>query len=131
MNTNEQKIETLFGGRLIIVTHEDGGSEEVKVSQLRLADYDRAFLLIEDELGLTAVMCGKDKAWINTLQPESYDELQAVAREVNARGFFSFAERRQARLFNAMANFKPEALMEMMDRAKSTSPTLSSNLQRR
>lgn len=117
MKDANHKTETLFGGRTVAVLHEDSSREEIKVHQLRLADYERAYAMLDDEMGLTAFCCGKEKGWVLTLQPESYELLQSAAREVNQRGFFSFAARRderereqQAGVFAAMAEMPAEAI---------------------
>src|ERR1022692_3142636 len=104
MNTDAiQKSETLFGGRDAQALHEDGSVQGIKVRQLRLGEYERAFALIEDEIAFTAFCCsgsgvspdpagtggGYERAWSLTLQPESYETLQLAAREVNEKGFFS------------------------------------------
>ena len=114
--------QTLFGGRTVGVVHEDGSAEEILVRQLRLMEYEAAFRLLEDEISLTALICNRDKGWINTLQPEYYETLQAAAREVNAKGFFSYAERRNTqmqqrneKMFATLATLPPEALKQVME----------------
>lgn len=104
------QIQTLFGGKPATVLHEDGSSKEIRVRQLRLVEYERAFSLIEDEIAFTAFCCSHTagpagdaatvpftKDWALTLQPESFEILQALVQEVNAGGFFSYASRRKAR----------------------------------
>ena len=135
-DTNQQKLETLFGGRLITITREDGSTEEIRVRQLPLADFEKAFALLDDELGLVALICGKDKAWLNGtppdykdgVSPESYENLHAAAREVNLRGFFSFSDRRQVReqatqdrMVKAMSTLTPDALKTAMELGAATS----------
>ena len=116
---------TLFGGRSITVTFEpaDGAveqrTEEIRVRQIKLKDYERGFSLIGDEIALAAfcVHPARDKAWAETLTPESYEALHAAAEEVNANGFFVFAARRarqiheeQERQIAAMSAMPPEAM---------------------
>lgn len=51
---------TLFGGRTITgVLFTDGHTEDVRVRQLPLADYERAFACRDDEFALTALCCGE------------------------------------------------------------------------
>jgi len=95
---------TLMGGRLVKVTLLDGTEIEVKVRQLPLGEYDRAFPLSEDEIALVAFICEQPKSWADILTPESYELLFATAQEVNAKGFFAFCRRR------IEANLNREAL---------------------
>ena len=140
MNTESSaspSLDTLFGGRLAAVLHEDGQREEIKIIQLRLGDYEKAFQLIEDEIALTAFCCRtvqdsesriqNSKAWAETLQPESYELVQASVREVNAKGFFSYAERRtlrqqqqQEKMFAALGALPPEMLNRVMELGRAT-----------
>lgn len=143
MNTASQKSDTLFAGRVAAVLHEDGTHEGIQIRQLRLMDYEKAFQHLGDEFAFTAFCClpgdvasplsavaPKTKDWIETLQPESYELLQASVREVNEKGFFSYAARRQARaeqeqkrLIEQMAGLPPETLKIAAEIGKSTSPT--------
>lgn len=139
MNT---KTQTLFGGRLVAFNFEDGTTGEVKVAQLCLADYEKAYALMhdeKDEIAFTAFCCfepepaqRKTRDWALTLHPESYELLQAAVQEVNAKGFFSFAARRrqqeqkaQEAMFAALANLPPETIQAAADLGKSglNSPT--------
>lgn len=127
-----QKLETLFGGRAVSVLHEDGSRTEIKVRQLRLADYEKAFVLMEDEFAFTAFCCQQSSAWITTLQPESYELLQAAAWEVNEKGFFAYAARRvakaqaeQDRQMAQLARMSPEAIRVAAELGQSISPTAS------
>jgi hypothetical protein len=126
----KNQIQTLFGGQLETALHLDGSTTAVKVRQLCLGDYDRAFRFMDDEIAFTAFCCidpeieaakPKSKDWALTLQPESYEVIHAAAESVNAKGFFVYADRRrvseqqqQERLFMAMAALPPEALAEAM-----------------
>jgi len=140
MNTASPKTDTLFGGRLITVLHEAGTPEEIKVRQLRMADYERALPLLDDEIALTAFCCIPstpdprpfEKPWALTLQPESYEELQAAVQEVNAKGFFSYAARRSEKdrkakeeIVRSMAAMPPETLKAVSEMANSASNTSS------
>lgn len=109
MNT---KIETLSGGRLVKVTLLDGSEAEFKIRQILIGEYDKAFTMLEDEIALTAFICGHPRAWANNLSPESYEALQAAAREVNAGGFFAWSTRRQQRIAEQQAALLP-TLMKM------------------
>jgi hypothetical protein len=133
-NTNT----TLFGGRLATVTFLDGRTDEITVRQLPLRDYEKAFNILDDELALTALICGMDKAWLtgtkedgsDGLQPESYEALRAAAQEVNGKGFFAWSQRRAERvqaqlLQNAglLAALPPEAVQKAMDASNPSRPS--------
>lgn len=138
-----EKMTTLMGGRRVQIQFADGRTEEILVRQLPVRDYDTAFVVLEDEMALTSLICGRklDKTWIagtredggDGLLPESYELLQAAAREVNAKGFFAFAARRLARenattqqLIEAMRGMTPEQITAATmagAQARSTSPT--------
>lgn len=129
--TSLQKAETLFGGRIVPVAMIDGTALDIKVAQLKMADWEKAYTLLADEMAFTAFCCfdpeglRKTKQWLlgkppqheDGIMPESYELLQAAAREVNEKGFFSFATRRVAReakenesMMAAMATLPPEAI---------------------
>jgi len=129
---------TLFGGRLATVAFLDGRTEEITVRQLPLRDYERAFNILDDELALTALICGKDKAWLtgskedgsDGLQPESYEALRAAAQEVNGNGFFAWSQRRAERLHaqllqNAglLAALPPEAMRLAVEASNPSRPS--------
>src|ERR1039457_3425110 len=124
----DTKLETLFGGRAASVLHEDGTALDVFVRQLPIRDYPAAFKVVEDEFAFTAFCTtlaaggeGRGEvagtAFVQSLRPESYELLQAAAREVNEKGFFAFAARQQARAdavqkaqLAAMSEMPPEML---------------------
>ncbi len=117
-------METLRGGRSAIAKFEDPETpdEVVQVRQLPLRDYERAFKLFDDEVGLTALVCGKDKAWGMSLDPKSYEDLHAAAQEVNAGGFFAYAARRQDALVRRINQVSPEMLRAVMEKVSTASP---------
>jgi phosphoribosylformylglycinamidine (FGAM) synthase PurS component len=92
----QNMTHTLFPKTLALVK-DDGQPLELKVSQIRLADYDRALRCVntENEFGLVALAAGVNEATIKSLSPESYEVLQAAVWEVNEHGFFTFARRRK------------------------------------
>jgi hypothetical protein len=155
MNTASQKSDTFFGGRSFSVTYEDGATEEIKIRQLKLAEYIPALPLLEDEIALAAFCCQRwtgsagtsplgppcKKDWLtgaapdyaNAVRPESYEELQKQVREVNEKGFFSFAARRQEserrqkeELIRSMSALPPETLKtvgELASASRRSSPS--------
>ncbi len=121
--TVEQQNDTLFGGRILAVQIDETPSrfEEIKIVQLKLAQYEAAFMKFDSEFDLIAIMCGKDVKWVQSLTPESYEALYAAAQEVNARGFFVYADRRQATLIKKLNSITPEILKAAANGAATSS----------
>jgi hypothetical protein len=132
---NDAKTTTLLGGQTVKVTLLDESIAEFKVRQLLLGDYPIAKRFVDegDEIGLVAFICGHQKDWANNLAPESYEELYATAEVVNAKGFFAWLPRQQARedkkqqaALQLVANWSPDQLKEAVKagmQLQSTSPT--------
>jgi len=139
MNTNTEnneakaKMTALFGGQDLAIIYEDGTAETVRVRQLRIGEYEKAFPLIGDEFAITAFCtslsatpsqpCNKD--WILKLSPASYESLFATMQKVNGQGFFTFAARKQAaqeaeslRWMKNAAELPPEVLAAAMERGQ-------------
>ena len=89
-------VDSLFGGRDVAVKLLDGSDATFRVHQLKLSQYEAAFALLGDEIALTAMICGHEKAWADNLAQESYERLFAAAQEVN-QSFFAWSERRRQR----------------------------------
>src|SRR5689334_18664496 len=117
-------MKILKGGQSVEVMYEDDSSSEVFVRQLPLRDYESAFLKIDDEMEITALICGKDKAWVMTIQPESYEQLRKVALEVNEKGFFVYADRRKEELTRRVSSLSPDMLKAAMSHLN-PSPSVS------
>ena len=140
---------TLFGGKNITVNFEpvadaaaEGGwrrpePESIKVRQIPVCEYESGALLVDDEPALAGFLCAKNKSWALRLAPESFEDVLATGREVNAKGFFSSCRRRmereakaQADMIGVMATLPPETMKAMIERglaiqARSPLPTLS------
>lgn len=129
MNTDSesQNNNTLFGGRLVTVRYGDNHTEDIRVRQLPVADYESAYKLLNDEIGLTALICGRKKEWLTAreesaaISPESYEALYLAAKEVNGQGFFVWSVRQaeldrvaQARMLSSIAHLPPEALNQIV-----------------
>jgi len=102
--------DTLFGARPITVKLLDGTELETKVRKLTLGEYQRAFPLFQadDELGLTALICGEkgeSKTWLEKIHPDSYEALVATVSEVN-QSFFAYAARKVGRALAHAAQAK-------------------------
>jgi hypothetical protein len=138
---------TLFGGRKATVKFNDGRTEEITVHQLKLRDYEAAFRKINDEIDLTAFICGKGKEWLTGAKEDGsdgivafsidgglvgYEELHACCREVNKLGFFVWSKRRvdreqaqMAEQLSIMAQMPPE-MVRLTTEAGLTALKLSS-----
>ncbi len=106
----EQNNDTLFAGRTVVAIFEDGTVSPVKVTQLRLSQYEKAFQQFDNEFALLGLICGHDSAWAQTLTPASYEDILVIAAEVNAKGFFSYAERRHGQLTKRLNSLSPQIL---------------------
>lgn len=113
---NKVKTDALLG-RAYHAQYADGSSEELSLRQLPLRDYPAALRLLDDEIALTALLAGRDRAWAERLTPASYEALYAVTKELNANGFFAWSARQlerqraeQARALEALAVLPPDAL---------------------
>jgi hypothetical protein len=103
MNTSEKTI-ALAGGKTVTLLIANGPDQNIFVRQLPLRDYDAAFKLLNDEIGLTAFCAlspadGKPmpKETLFDYSPENYEALFEAAKEVNANGFFLYSARRLRR----------------------------------
>ena len=118
------KNTTLFGGKSLTVYFEQPAApaepilpEAIKVRQIPVREYETGLPLVDDEPALVGFLCRKDKAWALNLAPESFEEILTIGREGNAKGFFSFCQRRteraakaQADMIGLMATLPPETL---------------------
>jgi hypothetical protein len=129
MNTESaSKTDTLFGGRTASVIFLDGSKSEIKVRQLPLTEYTGAFNLADDEIGLTAYICGIPREKILQVTPESYEALQAAAQEVNAKGFFVYCARQMQRAAEQIQSLGTDILRLAVEASKSTLPITSQPL---
>ena len=141
-NTTESqsKIATLFGGVDFSITHEDGSAETIRIRQLRLGEYEAGYRLREDEFSITAFCCSQSaapekpltKEWVMTLEPRSYETLQAKCREVNQEGFFVWSVRKadeeaemNRKWIKGAADLPPAVLAAVIEQGKSILRTQS------
>jgi len=124
MNANE---DTLWPRRLTLA-RADGAPCEIDLRPLPLRDYDRAWAALDDEFSLAAVCTGWSRDQVLELAPDSFEQLMAAIRDVNARGFFAWSARRQARIaeaartnMEAIAALPPELAREILANAISQS----------
>lgn len=84
--------------QVLNLLREDGTTPiEMKVGQIKLAEYNRALAAVtaENEFALVAIACGTSEAAVKSLSPESYEVLLGTVYQANEKGFFSFARRRK------------------------------------
>jgi hypothetical protein len=105
-------LTTITGRQPFTVQFADGRTEEITISQLPIGRYQSLMTpsaaqpvpVFMDEIALTAALCGKSREWItgkppafeDGLTPESYELLRGAAWELNEKGFFAYAARREA-----------------------------------
>ena len=120
MNT----LTTLNGFHPITVVLEDGKTMEVKVRQIRLREYQKAFRLMDNEPALVALVTQQTQQQVETWSPESFEAVYTKLQEVNAAGFFTFAARQFERAAQQMRNL-PGVMVEKIlaaGQAKQASP---------
>lgn len=117
--TTVEKATALFGGRTIdkVILEDGTPGEPILVRQIPIRDYERGVKLVEDDVALVGFLMGKDAEAAKALSPETFEEVLAVGQEVNAKGFFAFAQRRsdrekrqQAEMVRMMSNLSPEVI---------------------
>lgn len=120
-------MNTLNGGKTMTAKFIEGNEKEVTVKQITVGDYKKCFPMVDDEIELTGFVCGLMPPEMNLLTPESYEQLWAAVREVNEKGFFTYATRQLDRAQKQMEAMPPEMLKVAMQSApalKSQSPGL-------
>lgn len=116
--------DTLFGQRVLNVTFEDGHTAEMTIKQFKLRQYQQAFPLLDDEIGLVALAAGAARGVIEGLHPKSFELAIAAVKEVNADGFFIWSERQMARGAANMKNLPAELIERVIAQSK-RSPLLT------
>lgn len=115
-------METLTGKLTLSLTKEDGSTITAEVSQIKLRDYERAFLLTDDEFAITAIASGLTKSQVLDLIPKDYEQLCSAVKEVNKDGFFAYSARRFAQVMDKMSRVSPEVIKLAAERPSTTSP---------
>ena len=110
--------DTLFGSRILKVNFEDGRDAEMTIHQLKLRQYQSAFPLLDDEIGLVALAAGTHRGVIEALHPKSFEAAWAALKEVNADGFFIWSERQMERGAAGMRNLPPALLEKLLASGK-------------
>lgn len=116
--------DTLFGSRVLQVTFEDGRAGEMTIHQFRLKQYQQAFPLLDDELGLVALAAGSTRGVIEALHPKSFEAAYTALKEVNAEGFFTWSERQMARGAANLRNLPPEMLERVLQNQVARKPPM-------
>ena len=105
---------TLFGKKTLQVKYEDGRDGELDIHQLKLKQYQLALPVMEDEIGLVALCSGKPRGVIEALHPDSFEAAYAAVKEVNEKGFFTFADRALERAARNLKSLPPEMLTKVL-----------------
>lgn len=123
-------MKTVLGYEDVSVVLLNGDSATVRVSQVQVAQYPKAFEVYDNEMKLTELICGKEDGFVSTLKVDSYELLYSKSEELNKDGFFVYAERQTKRLDDKLArrmNAMPESLMKALGE-KAVASTLPSSL---
>ena len=91
------------------------------IHQLKLRQYQQAFPLLDDELGLVALASGSTRGVIEALHPKSFEAAWRALQEVNADGFFCWSARQMERGAASMKNLPPELLEKVLAQGRSAS----------
>lgn len=102
---------TLLGRVTRPVWTEEGRAEEVEIRQFKIREYKAAFAQLDDEIGLVALATGRPRQFVETLHPESFEDVLAQVQELNAKGFFTFAGRKMEQAAAQMRQL-PSAMVE-------------------
>lgn len=91
--------------RIVTVTLQLGGTEDVEVKQLTVSQFPQAFDAYEreDEQRLVEMACGRPPRWCDTVSVDSYGDLVSALYETNATGFFAYAGRRSIQRASRLA----------------------------
>jgi hypothetical protein len=92
------------------ITFQDGREAEITIQQFRVKQYQQAFPLLDDEIGLVAMASGNPRGVIEELHPDSFEQAVAAMKEVNEKGFSTWAGRQMERGAAAMRNLPPDLL---------------------
>jgi hypothetical protein len=100
--------DTLFGSRILKVQFEDGREAELTIRQFKLRQYQAAFPLLDDEIGLVALAAGTARGVVEAMHPKSFEAAYAAVKEINAEGFFIWSARQMERGAAGLRNLPPE-----------------------
>ena len=90
------KTEILLGGVPATAVKRDGSTEDIHLRILKISEYPRFAMLMDDEARSIEMLCDRPPGWSDSLDPESHEVLVAKAEEINA-AFFRWSARRVAR----------------------------------
>ena len=99
----------------------------ITVFQFTLKEYPAAFAASDDEFELVALAIRRDKEFVQSLLPETYELLLKTVEEINA-GFFVYADRQTDKIAKRLNAMKPHVIQSMKLRASEESP--SNNMRR-
>jgi hypothetical protein len=109
-------LETLKGGAEIQVTHLDGSLESIHLRQVSIGQCEQLLLAQGNEPTLACFYSGRDRAWFDSLDPDSQERVVVEGDRINADFFARWYRRLAARqdriLPGAMEKFINRALEE-------------------
>jgi hypothetical protein len=90
------KNATVFG-RVVTVQFDDSTEQQMTLRAIRLADYDQALVLVQDEISLVAYCLGKSREFVtdegHAITPECFEELSEAVQDMN-KAFFAYCARK-------------------------------------
>lgn len=104
--------ETLFGGKpesVQVADHEARRFvfEEVKIRQLPIGCYPKAFAIHKDEHLMVGLYVDRPQDWVERLHPASYNRIAEEGRRLNS-DFFGYCDRRTNREMEDIRRVAPE-----------------------
>lgn len=82
-NKGTSTMTVITGNELFLVKKRDGSTEQVSIRLVRIAEMDGYLMRYEDLVELVCFVVGKDAAWTDSLDEDSFYELNRRVRAVN------------------------------------------------
>jgi len=108
------------GGQTIKVQLANGTTEDVKVKLVPISKVAKYLDLIGDPGPFVDFMCGKPKDWCDTLHPDSFLEVDALARRLNDPICVRFLIRQEATM--KVVGQQSKSLIASMNSLRTGSP---------
>lgn len=116
---------TALGGRNLEIVYVDGRKDTYFIKQFPVKEWKHLLPKINDEFALIAAAAGKPVGVIESLSPVSYHAAYAAVKEVNAEGFFVFADRMAANGARELALLPPDMLKDILLAKNPANPSAS------
>jgi len=92
-----EKFEAMVGGVELTVKKIDGTEEKIKVRQVPIRRMAQYAVAIQDEGSLAKLFTEKDDQWIDSLTPESFEQIVEEGERLNSFFFARWIARQNAR----------------------------------